>query len=171
MLVGGLVVTIVLLWLALNDVDFGELWTNIRRGNLWLLLAAVAVSTFGFFIRALRWQVLLAPVKSDTRLRSRFAGVSIGFMANNILPARVGEFARAYAFSRMEPVTASAAFGTLVVERFMDGAVLLLFLILPIFSQGFPESGALSGGTGGTVLKAGVIAVVIVLLVLIVLAA
>jgi uncharacterized protein (TIRG00374 family) len=104
-------------------------------------------------------------------LRSRFAGVSIGFMANNILPARVGEFARAYAFSRMEPITASAAFGTLVVERFMDGAVLLLFLILPIFTEGFPEGGALSGGTGGTILRAGVIAVVIVLLVLIVLAA
>jgi uncharacterized membrane protein YbhN (UPF0104 family) len=71
----------------------------------------------------------------------------------------------------MEPVTASAAFGTLVVERFMDGAVLLLFLILPIFSQGFPEGGVLAGGAGGTVLKAGVIAVVIVLIVLIVLAA
>jgi uncharacterized protein (TIRG00374 family) len=92
-------------------------------------------------------------------------------MANNLLPARVGEFARAYAFSRMEPVTASAAFGTLVVERFMDGAVLLLFLIVPIFTEGFPEGGALSGGAGGTVLKAGVVAVVIVLLVLIVLAA
>jgi uncharacterized protein (TIRG00374 family) len=68
-------------------------------------------------------------------------------------------------------VTASAAFGTLVVERFMDGAVLLLFLVLPIFTEGFPAGGALSGGTGGTVLRAGVIAVVIVLLVLIVLAA
>ncbi|MGE0159372.1 MAG: lysylphosphatidylglycerol synthase transmembrane domain-containing protein [Gemmatimonadales bacterium] len=170
-LVAGLVITIVLLWFALNDVDFGELWANIRGGNPWLLLAAVAVATFGFFIRALRWNVLLAPVKPDTRLRSRFAGVSIGFMANNVLPARVGEFARAYAFSRMEPVTASAAFGTLVVERFMDGVVLLLFLILPIFSAGFPEGGALSGGAGGTVLRAGVIAVVIVLLVLIVLAA
>jgi uncharacterized protein (TIRG00374 family) len=170
-LVLGVVVTFVLLWFALNDVDFSELWANIRAGNPWLLLAAVAVATFGFFIRALRWNVFLAPVKPDTRLRSRFAGVSIGFMANNILPARVGEFARAYAFSRMEPVTASAAFGTLVVERFMDGAVLLLFLVLPIFSQGFPEGGALSGGAGGTVLRAGVIAVVIVLLVLIVLAA
>jgi len=170
-LVVGLAVTIVLLWFALNDVAFEELWANIRAGNPWLLLAAVAVATFGFFIRALRWNVLLKPVKPDTRLRSRFAGVSIGFMANNVLPARVGEFARAYAFSRLEPVTASAAFGTLVVERFMDGVVLLLFLVLPIFTEGFPAGGALSGGTGGAVLRAGVIAVVIVLLVLIVLAA
>ena len=170
-LIFGIAVTVVLLWFALRGVAFADVWANIRRGNLWLLLAAVAVATFGFFIRALRWNVLLAPVKVDTKLRSRFAGVSIGFMANNILPARVGEFARAYAFSRMEPITASAAFGTLVVERFMDGTVLLLFLILPIFTAGFPAGGALSGGAGGTVLRAGVIAVIAVLLVLIVLAA
>jgi uncharacterized protein (TIRG00374 family) len=167
----GVLVTVVLLWSQLDDVAFADLWANIRAGNPWLLLAAVGVATFGFFIRALRWKVLLAPVRSDTRLRSRFAGVSIGFMANNLLPARVGEFARAYAFSRMEPVTASAAFGTLVVERFMDGVVLLLFLILPIFTEGFPEGGALSRGAGGAVLKGGLVLVSIVLLVLIVLAA
>jgi uncharacterized protein (TIRG00374 family) len=170
-LVLGLVITVVLLWFALNDVEFAEVWANIRSGNIWLLTAAVAVATFGFFIRALRWKVLLAPVRAETRLRSRFAGVSIGFMANNLLPARVGEFARVYAFSRLEPVTASAALGTLVVERFMDGVVLLLFLVLPVFSEGFPEGGALSSGTGAAVLRAGVITVVIVLAVLVVLAA
>ena len=139
----GVLVTVLLLWWALADVAFADVWANIRTGNIWLLLAAVAVATFGFFIRALRWKVLLTPVKPDTRLRSRFAGVSIGFMANNLLPARVGEFARAYAISRIEPITASAAFGSLVVERFMDGVVLLLFLVLPALSQGFPEGGAL----------------------------
>ncbi len=166
----GIAITIVALWWALADVAFADVWANIRTGNPWLLLASVAVATFGFFLRALRWKVLLTPVKPDTKLRSRFAGVSIGFMANNLLPARVGEFARAYAFSRMEPVTASAAFGSLVVERFMDGVVLLLFLVLPIFSAGFPAGGALSGGTGAVVLRAGVAAVAVVLLALIVMA-
>jgi uncharacterized protein (TIRG00374 family) len=170
-LVLGLLVTVVLLWSQLKDVAFADVWANIRSGNLWLLLAAVAVATFGFFIRALRWKVLLAPVKSDTRLQSRFAGVSIGFMANNLLPARVGEFARAFAFSRLEPVTASAAFGTVVVERFMDGVVLLLFLVLPVFSEGFPEGGALSSGTGAAVVRGGVVLVLIVMAALIVLAA
>lgn len=166
----GIAITVFALWWALADVAFADVWANIRTGNPWLLLASVAVATFGFFLRALRWRVLLTPVKSDTKLRSRFAAVSIGFMANNILPARVGEFARAYAFSRMEPVTASAAFGSLVVERFMDGVVLLLFLVLPIFSAGFPTDGALSGGTGAVVLRAGIAAVAVVLLALVVMA-
>jgi len=164
----GITVTVLLLWWALADVTFSEVWANIRVGNLWLLLASVFVATAGFLIRALRWKVLLAPVKPDTTLRSRFAGVSIGFMVNNVLPARVGEFARAYAFSRLEPVSASAAFGSLVVERFMDGVVLLLFLVLPVFTAGFPTGGALSTGAGGVLLRAGVVAVAVVLVALVV---
>ena len=165
----GLVITGVALWWTLKDVTFAEVWANIRVGNFWLLGASVALATFGFVIRAIRWKVLLAPVKPDTTLRSRVAGVSIGFMANNLLPARVGEFARAYAFSRLEPVSASAAFGSLVVERFMDGIVLLLFLVLPVFTPGFP-GGALSSGAGAVLLRGGVVAVAVVLVALVVMA-
>jgi hypothetical protein len=167
----GLVVTILAMWWALSGVSLSELWSNIRLGNDWLLLAAVAVATLGFLLRAMRWHVLLRGVKAETRLRSRFAGVSIGFMANNILPARVGEFARAYALSRLEDVTASAAFGTLVVERFMDGVVLLLFLALPVFTPGFPSEGVLAGGAGSVLFRAAVAGVAVVLLALVVMAA
>ncbi len=167
----GLGVTVLLLWWALHDVAFGEVWDRIRRGDMLLLGASVFVATFGFFIRALRWKVLLARVKPDTTLRARFAGVSIGFMANNVLPARVGEFARAYSFSRMEPVSASAAFGSLVVERFLDGVVLLLFLILPVLTPGFPAGGALSQGFGALALRGAIIAVSVVLVVLVLVAA
>lgn len=163
----GLVVTVVAFWYVLRDVPFSEVWANIIQGNPWLVLASVAVATFGFFIRALRWKILLAPVKPDTGLRARFAGVSIGFMANNVLPARIGEFARALAFSRLEPVTASAAFGSLVVERFMDGVVLLAFLIIPVLTPGFPASEALTQGRGGDLLQAGVLAVAAVLVLLV----
>jgi uncharacterized protein (TIRG00374 family) len=142
----GIAVTVFLLWWALREVSIAEVWTHIRDGNFLLLFASVTVATTGYVIRALRWKVLLAPVKRDTTLGSRFAGVSIGFMANNVLPARVGEVVRAYALSRLEPVSASAAFGSLVVERLLDGVVLLSFLVLAAASPGFPGSEALSEG-------------------------
>lgn len=167
----GLAVTVFLLWWVLRDVDFGEVLRNISRGDFVLLAAAVAVATSGFLIRAIRWKVLLTPVRPETRLRSRFAGVSIGFMANNVLPARVGEFARAYAFSRLEPVSATAAFGTLVVERFMDGVVLLLFLVIPLMTPGFPAAEALSEGGGLATLRFAAGLVIVVLAFLIVMAA
>lgn len=159
----GLAVTAIALWYVLRGEDFGQIWSQIRQGDPLLLFAAVAVATFGFLIRALRWKILLAPVKADTRLHSRFAAVSIGFMANNILPARVGEFARAYSFSRLEPVSASAAFGSLVVERFLDGVVLLLLLIVPVMLPSFPATDALSSGMGALVLRGGIAVVGVVM--------
>ncbi len=167
----GIVVTVVLLWWALRDVSIAEVWTSIRQGNFWLLGASVFVATFGFFIRALRWKVLLAPLGIATGVGSRFAAVSIGFMANNVLPARVGEFVRAYSFSRMTPVTASAALGTLVVERFMDGVVLLIFFVVPVLLPGFPADGALSSGFGGAMLRFAIAGVFGVLAVLVAMAA
>ncbi len=159
----GLAVTGALLWWALSGVDLSEVVVHIRRANLGLLLASSFVVTAGFAIRAMRWKVLLATVKPDTSFQSRFTAVSIHFMANNLLPLRVGEFARAWVFSRVESVTPSAAFGSLVVERFMDAVVLLLFLVVPVLTPGFPDSGALSTGWGGLLLKAGTMAVVVVL--------
>lgn len=166
----GVAVTLFLLWWVLADVPFGEVLANIRQGNFLLLLASVSVATFGFFIRALRWKILLTPVRENTALRSRFAAVSIGFMANNILPARMGEFARAYAFSRLEPVTASAAFGTLVVERFMDGVILLLFLVVPVLTPGFPAADALTQGNGLVMFRGAIALVFLVLAALLLMA-
>ena len=63
---------------------------------------------------------------------SRWVAVNIGFMTNNLLPARIGEFARAYSLSRIEPVTVSAALASLVVERLFD-SVIMLGLLLPAY--------------------------------------
>jgi uncharacterized protein (TIRG00374 family) len=166
----GVAVTVLLLWWVLSGVPFGEVLANIRSGNFLLLLASVVVATFGFFIRALRWKILLTPLRKDTRLRSRFAAVSIGFMANNVLPARVGEFARAFAFSRLEPISATAAFGTLVIERFMDGVILLLFLVIPLATPGFPSVEALSSGSGLAMFRSAIGLVVVVLTALVAMA-
>lgn len=167
----GLVVTAVALWWALRDATFSEIWASMREADLPLLLASTFVATFGFLIRAMRWKVLLTPVAEGTSLRSRFAGVAIGFMGNNILVARAGEFARPYALSRIENVTMSAAFGTLVVERFLDGVMLLAFLIIPVLLPSFPAPEALTTGTGAIILKGGIAGVVVVLAALVFMAA
>lgn len=129
-----------LIWFTLRGTDPMEVWTHIRGADFLLLAASVAVATIGFFWRALRWKVLLHPIVPDTRLRDRWAAVNIGFMANNLLPARVGEFARAYSFARLDPrVSMSAAFGSLVMERVLDALVLAVFLVGAVMMPSFPE--------------------------------
>jgi uncharacterized protein (TIRG00374 family) len=73
-------------------------------------------------------------------------------MANNLLPARVGEFARAYALSRSQPITISASFGSLVVERLFDALTLAAFLAAPLFLPGFQLAAGLGDQIVGKVL-------------------
>ena len=137
----GLAVTVALLWWALHDVSAAEVWRHVSEADRLWLAAMVATATFIFLPRAWRWDVLLGPVAADTRFSSRFGAVCIGFMANNLLPARLGEFARAFSLSRVEPVGMSAAFGSLVVERIFDGLVLATFLGTALVVPGSPLAG------------------------------
>jgi uncharacterized protein (TIRG00374 family) len=56
--------------------------------------------------------------------------VVIGYMANNLLPVRLGEFVRSYFLARRENVKATSALGTIAVERVYDGITLLAFAAL-----------------------------------------
>ena len=148
----GFGVSAFFIWFVLRGVDPAEVIAQISQANLWYFLASVFVGTAGYFIRALRWKVLLHPIKPDTALRSRFAGISIGFAINNLIPARVGELARAFALTRVEPVTLSGSLGSLVVERFLDSIVLTTLFLVPLMLPSFPGAGGLLGGAFGTAL-------------------
>jgi hypothetical protein len=149
----GLLITGFLLWWVLRGVDLAAVWAEVGEANFLLLGLAVAIVTGTFFLRALRWKVLLEPVREGTSLRSRFAAVNIGFMANNLLPARAGEFARAYAMARLEPVPLSGAFASLVVERFLDGLIIVTYLFVAMAAPGFPEHPSLGDLSLGGVIR------------------
>jgi uncharacterized protein (TIRG00374 family) len=153
----GLAVTVFLLWWVLRDVELAVVWLEIREADFLLLGMAVAIATGTFFLRALRWRVLLAPLHPGSSLRSRWAAVNIGFMANNLLPARVGEFARAYALSKLEPVSVSGAFGSLVVERFLDAIAIVFFMFLAMAAPGFPWEGASENGPLGAMIESAMV--------------
>jgi len=134
----GLALTVLLLWWVLRDVSVPEVWDRIRQADPWFLAGAVVVATFSFVLRAFRWRVLLRPGDPDSRLVPRFGATCIGFAVNNLLPARLGEFARAYALSRTEGLNIGASVASLVAERIFDGLVLAFFLFVTISLPGFP---------------------------------
>jgi glycosyltransferase 2 family protein len=80
-------------------------------------------------------------VHPTTKFRPRFAAVNIGFMGNNLLPARIGEFMRVLSLSRLEPVPVVASFGSLVVERVLDAILVIGLLFLATGLPGFPGLG------------------------------
>lgn len=146
----GLVVTVALLVWALRDVSPAGVWNEALRADPWLLAAAVAVATLAFVPRAVRWRLLLLPVRERTPFDSRFGALCIGMMANNLLPARLGEFARAYAFSRAERMGFSPTLASQVVERAFDGLVLAAFVALVLV---LPGDAAEGGGAGSALVR------------------
>jgi len=149
----GIGVSAFFIWWVLRGEDPAEIIAQISQANPWYFLGSVFVGTAGYFVRALRWKVLLYPLKPDTALRSRFAGISIGFAINNIFPARLGEIARVFALTRVEPITLSGSLGSLVVERFLDAIVLVTLFLVPMALPSFPGAEGLLAGAMGGVLR------------------
>lgn len=165
----GLAATAFFLWLALKGVHWGEVVANLRDANLWLLGAAVLLSTLGIHIRAMRWRTLLVPVAPGIPFRPRMAGTAVGFAMNNLLPARVGEFARVVVCARLGRAPVPAVLGTIVIERVLDGLVCVGLLFAVIAFEGFPagvqgvaEAEAAARVTAGIVLALGVVLLLLV---------
>ncbi len=123
----GLVVSLVFLYLAFRGQDFGKIGQALGEANYIWLLPALVSYFLGVGVRALRWHYLLGPVKKVPTQRL-FPVVVIGYMANNVLPVRMGEVVRAYVLGRRENVSKTGTLATIVVERIMDGITMLLFL-------------------------------------------
>jgi uncharacterized protein (TIRG00374 family) len=125
----GLIVTVVCLYFVFRGIDFGKLANIVKGINIPLLLVAVGLYLCGYYLRAVRWHFLLKHIK-DFKAQELFPYLVIGFMANNILPARAGEFIRAYLTGRSKGISKSSAFASIVIERVFDGLVMIFFFVL-----------------------------------------
>ena len=125
----GVAVSAVFLYLALKGLDLGLVWYYIRTGNYWWLIPSVTIYFFGVWARTWRWHYMLRAIK-PIPLGQLFPVVCIGYMGNNIYPARIGELLRAYVLKRKEGVAIGASLATILVERIFDGVIMLLFVFV-----------------------------------------
>jgi glycosyltransferase 2 family protein len=162
-------VTLALLAFFFRDANLADVWAETRNADPWLLLLAVGFTVMTYAVRAWRWQSLLAPI-GPTHFRNAFRATVIGFAASFLLPARAGEVIRPYLLARREGLKASAAFATIILERVLDMAtVLLLFgaYVLTLDAVG-PNGGADLAHVKfwGAVAAAGAVGALVVLFVL-----
>jgi uncharacterized protein (TIRG00374 family) len=125
----GVAISAVFLYLALQGLNLGQVWYYIRTGNYWWLIPSVAIYFFGVWARTWRWHYMLRALK-PIPLGRLFPVVCIGYMGNNIYPARIGELLRAYVLKRKEEVAIGASLATILVERIFDGVIMLLFVFV-----------------------------------------
>ena len=138
----GLVISLLFLGLLLWRIDLSETVQSLREANYLFVIPATLLYFIAVAFRTLRWQLLLQPLRPIS-LRRLFPVVVVGYMANNLLPVRLGEVVRSYYLGQREDVSKSAALATIAVERVFDGVTLLFFLA--VASVFLPMAGLVQG--------------------------
>jgi uncharacterized protein (TIRG00374 family) len=138
----GVWVSFILVWIALRGLQLAAFIEALRYANYWWLIPGIAVYFVGMWVRAWRWHYLLKPIK-NIPTKTVFPVTTIGYMGNNIYPARAGEVLRAVILKRREQVPISASLATIIVERIFDGVVMLGFVFINL-----SELAKLTGSSG-----------------------
>jgi len=142
----GLAISVALLVWVLYKIDLRKVWDYAQHANGWLLLLTVGVATVTFPSRTIRWRLILRDIDGHRfPWRPLWHATTIGFMANNLLPARAGEVARAYVASRQLPVRFTTALGSIGVERVFDALVMLGLMAVAIAAPSFPSQAVVGG--------------------------
>jgi len=124
----GIVISVVLMWLLFREINFGDLMAALRGANYFWIIPNVLLIVLTMYLRAYRWTFMIRPVK-EVPFRKLLAATCIGFMANNVLPLRLGEFVRAYSLAYQDrEVSKSASLATIFVERMVFDLVALLVI-------------------------------------------
>lgn len=125
----GVAFSAVLLGLFFWQVDIGLTASALRDAQYGWLAPAIGMYVVGVILRTIRWHVLLRHLKPVSP-RRLFPVVLVGYMANNLLPVRLGELVRSFYLGQREGVSKSATLGTVLLERVFDGIGLLIIALI-----------------------------------------
>ena len=134
----GIVISLVFTYVAIRGLDLRRALEVAAQANYWWILPGVVVYFGAVWARTWRWHFLLRPIK-DVSLPRLFPVVVIGYMANNVYPARAGELIRSFVLRQREEIAVSASLATILVERIFDGIVMLMFVVLSLPFAPMPD--------------------------------
>lgn len=120
-------VTLFFSYIALSNIKLGAAWHALRTSDYWWLIPALLAFALATVTRALRWRSLFAPGRRPS-LGVVFNAMMVGYLYNNILPARAGEAARVVVLTGRSSTSPVEIVGTVVLERLYDVlAILVIF--------------------------------------------
>lgn len=144
----GISLSIVGLLYAFRDFNPGEIIEAISGVNLWLLALSILLMIYSVFVRAQRWRYLLLPF-APFKVSELFGATMIGYFGNAVLPFRMGELLRGYSVGKNSEVSQSAILGTIILDRILDLAGLIVVIL--IFMLSYPAEGWFKGILYGVV--------------------
>ncbi len=133
------------IWIAVAGVDLKVLVASFATVNWLPMIPFLGLVVVYHFLRVWRWSLILGPAY-PVSYRSLFSINMVGFMAINLLPARLGEFARPYLLLERENVPLGAGLASVLIERMLDFLTMLLLLAVVVFAFDLPNRGFTVGG-------------------------
>ncbi len=128
-------------------IEMEQVKQGFLRANYATLPILLGLLFFFFWLKAIRWRLLLQPLRAF-RTKEVVPSLMIGFMGNNVLPAHLGEIIRVFVLAREFSLAKAAVFSSVVLERLLDTAVILIFLVMSfMLMESLPLAGHLSVGT------------------------
>ena len=154
----GIAISAVAIWILARSVDLPRTFDVLRTANPAWILLMVGTVLLDVGARGGRWQALLTPIRR-LPYRRVLGYTYLGYLANNVLPARLGELVRSHALGEGEGISRPTVLGTIVVERIVDTVIVVGLAALAVVILGV-------GGTMSTavLLGAGFVGVLIVVL-------
>jgi glycosyltransferase 2 family protein len=102
-------------------------------GAIGWLAAAAALYALTTLLRGERWHRILHLSGNEASRSDSYALVTVGYMGNNVLPARAGEMLRVMLLSRRTGAGKRALLGTVVAERLLDAIALAAIFVVVVY--------------------------------------
>jgi hypothetical protein len=141
----GAVLSAALIYWTLHGISPTEVAQRLAEADPLLFAAATFCATAIFALRARRWLTILEPVAGRLPFGPLWRATAVGMMVNNVVPARAGEIARAYALTRETSVPFATSLASLAVDRLFDAIVLLILAAMALFDPALSASETLAG--------------------------
>ena len=130
--IAGILISIICSWLFARKIEWAQLSVALKDAEYVYIIPTIILIFVSYYFRAVRWSALIAPIKRVSVL-NLFSATMIGFMANSVLPARIGEIIKPVIVARKEKIKVTTSFATVVMERIFDLLSIIVFASLLFF--------------------------------------
>ena len=125
----GIFLSLLFLYLAIRGLDLESVWGTIQSISFFWFLPGLLCYFAGVIVRSVRWSALYKGNYTFSPFQL-FPSICIGYLGNNVFPARAGEFLRAYHIKEKFSIPFTTSLASIIVERIFDGLVMLIFILV-----------------------------------------
>ncbi|MGQ9571457.1 MAG: lysylphosphatidylglycerol synthase transmembrane domain-containing protein, partial [Thermodesulfovibrionales bacterium] len=152
----GIVISIILIVIISLQINLKDVFNTLKKTNYLLIIISMLVFLFSFVFRAMVWHYVLYEVK-DIKFTPLFSSMMIGFMANCIFPARLGEIIMGYLISRYARISKTCSIASVIITRIFDAIVILIIWLGLLVILGYKKSDSMwMAGFIGVIVYAGI---------------